>query len=288
MSWLIVTPARNEADHLPALAASLAAQDALDVIGHWVIVDDASTDGTGTSVDPEAMPFPTTVVRREPGGQGLRRGGAFGAFFAGADAGLDLLPDATRVMKLDADVVLDPGYLRELVAAERSGTDPIALIGGVIAGRSEREQSHHVRGSLKAYDRAAFDLVSALPAAVGHDVLDEVILRERGMRIQVVPEARAEVQRRTGVSEGRLGGRMRNGEVSRITGYHPVYFALRLVRYAVRRPVVIGSLAMAVGWARAGASPFPAELVAAHRRQQSERLRRLTRQPVAYLREAFS
>lgn len=285
MSWLVVTPARNEAAHLPRLAASLAAQDPLEAVGMWVIVDDASTDGTETAVDPASMPFPTMVVRRRQGSQGLRHGGAFGAFFAGADAGLERFPEASRVMKLDADVVLDPSYFRALRAFD-DGT--AGLIGGVIDGPGEREQSHHVRGSLKAYSRDAFAIVRALPAAVGHDVIDEVVLRRAGMTILSVPEARASVQRRTGVSEGTIAGRVRNGEVSRITGYHPAYFALRLVRYLFRRPVIVGSLAMVVGWARAGESPFPADVLSAHRHQQRERLRRLARQPVAYLREAFS
>jgi dolichol-phosphate mannosyltransferase len=285
VSWLVVTPARNEAAHLPRLAASLAAQDAPEAVGLWVIVDDASTDGTGTAVDPATMPFPTMVVRRPPGTQGLRNGGAFGAFFAGADAGLERLSGARRVMKLDADVVLDPSYFRTLRASD-DGT--AGLIGGVIGGRGEREQSHHVRGPLKAYSRDAFSIVRALPAAVGHDVVDEVALRRAGMTILSIPEARASVQRRTGVSEGTIAGRVRNGEVSRITGYHPAYFALRLLRYLFRRPVLVGSLAMVVGWARAGESPFPEDVLAAHRHQQSERLRRLARQPVTYLREAFS
>lgn len=292
MSWLVVTPARNEAHHLPLLAASLAAQERRDVIGLWVIVDDASTDGTDAAVDPHAMPFPTMIMSRPPGSQGLRRGGAFGAFFAGADAGLERLPNARRVMKLDADVVLDPSYFTALRAAEAAteaaGEAEIGLIGGVIGGPGEREQSHHVRGPLKAYSRGGFDIVRALPAAVGHDVVDEVALREAGLSILSVPGARASVQRRTGVSEGTLAGRVRNGEVSRITGYHPAYFALRLVRYLFRRPIVVGSLAMVVGWVRAGESPFPSDVLSAHRRQQRERLHGLARRPLTYLRGAFS
>jgi hypothetical protein len=223
------------------------------------------------------------VVTRDGSMSGLARGGAFAAFFAGADAGLELLPGAERVLKLDADVRLAPDYFTELV---RIPAD-VALIGGVIDQPGEREHRHHVRGPLKAYSRDAFAVIRQLPAAVGHDVMDEVALRDRGMEVRSVPAARATVARATTSSEGLLAGRVRNGKVTRWTGYHPLYVLLRLVRYTFRRPYVAGAVAMAWGYLTAGPSPFPTELRARHRVQQSQRLRQLSRHPVGYLRRSF-
>ena len=282
MSWLVVTPARNEAAHLPELARTLAAQETQPV-GLWVVVDDGSTDGTATSVDWAALPFPVRVLTRDGSTSGLTHGGAFAAFYAGADLGLELLPDAERVLKLDADVRLAPDYFTELARVPLG----VALIGGVIDQAGEREHRHHVRGPLKAYNRDAFAIVRGLPAAVGHDVMDEVALRAAGLEVRSVPTAKATVARTTTSSEGLLRGRVRNGKVTRWTGYHPLYVVLRLVRYALRRPVVVGAGAMAWGYVTAGASPFPTALRVAHRREQAVRLRQLLRHPVGYLRHSF-
>ena len=272
MSWLIVTPARNEAERLPTLASSLVAQTA-PLIGHWVVVDDGSTDGTADCL-PADLPFPVTVIRRDNHG-GLAGGSAFGAFLHGADTGLELLPSATRVMKLDADVALDADHF----AALARHPDTVGLLGGVLTGTDEVHRHDYTRGPAKAYNRAAFDVVRRLPRAVGFDVVDEVALREAGMSVQVVPGARASLTRTTGVSEGLLVGRRRGGKVARWTGYHPAYFALRLVRYLWRKPYLLGTVWCAHGWLTAGPSPYPAELRAALRRQQSARLRSLLHRP---------
>ena len=44
LSYALVTPARDEAEHLPRLARSVAAQTVPPDV--WVIVDDESADGT--------------------------------------------------------------------------------------------------------------------------------------------------------------------------------------------------------------------------------------------------
>jgi glycosyltransferase involved in cell wall biosynthesis len=281
-SWLVVTPARNEADNLPHLAASLAAQTA-DVVGLWVVVDDGSTDGTATCVAWDDLPFPTAVIRRDGSASGLARGGAFAAWYAGCDEGLRRLPAAERVLKLDADVVLTPTYLDELHRIPRS----VGLIGGVVVETSEREHRHHVRGPLKAYNRAAYEVVRALPAAVGHDVMDEVALRAAGFEVRTIPSAQASLRRGTTTSEGLLQGRIRNGKVTRWTGYHPAYVLLRLLRYAARPPYVVGSLAMLWGYLTAGGSPWSADLRRAHRAEQVARLRLLVRNPLGYLRRSL-
>jgi exopolysaccharide biosynthesis WecB/TagA/CpsF family protein len=279
-SWLLVTPARNEASRLPALAKSLREQE-VSPIGLWIIVDDGSTDGTATAVRQEDVPFPLLVVRKQNDG-GLRGGSAFTSFFYGAEAGLRHLPDAKRILKLDADVVLARGYFKALAVVP----EEVALIGGVAAGWRDREQTDLVPGFLKAYNREAFEIVRKLPRAIGLDMVDESALRHQGLEVRVVREAHARV-RQIGESEGIIRGRWRNGIVSRWTGYHPLYFVLRVLRYAVRRPVGIGAIALVWGYATSGSGPFPKELQAEMRERQRAKLRRLVKQPLFFLRESY-
>lgn len=279
--WIVVTPARNEAERLESAADGLAAQ-APGIVRLWVVVDDGSDDGTADLARSLSLPFPLEVVRRMPGA-GLTNASEWSAFLAGARRGLERVPDAERVMKLDADVCLDPGYLAAL-----ADVDPtVGLTGGRLRGVREREQAGHVRGALKAYNRPAFEIVAALPAALGWDVMDAVAVRGAGHGVRVVPTATAVVTRRTGSSEGLLSGRHRGGTVSRWVGYHPVYLLARLLRYTFRRPYVLGAVAMAVGYLRAGPGPWPDELKALMRREQADRLRALTRSPVRWLRATY-
>ncbi|HVV36783.1 MAG TPA: glycosyltransferase family A protein [Acidimicrobiales bacterium] len=277
--WLLVTPARNERDRLPQLAASLAAQT-VQTIGLWVIVDDGSDDGTAECVDPQSMPFPVHVLRRTNTG-GLLGASERVAFADGVAAGLERLPDAERVLKIDADLVLAPDHFAALTKV----APDVGVIGGVIADVADRSQPHHVRGGLRAYNRAAWDVAAGVPIALGWDVLDEVAIRAAGLEIRVVPEAIATSARRTGSSEGVLRGRRRGGVVARWTGYHPAYFALRLVRYSAMRPVGVGSAVMLWAYVTAGPGPFAAELKRANRTEQTARLHALARSPVRWFRE---
>ncbi|HET7312398.1 MAG TPA: glycosyltransferase family A protein [Mycobacteriales bacterium] len=266
MSWVVVTPARNEADRIGRVAASLAAQT-VDLVGLWVVVDDGSTDGTADAV-PAGLPFPVEIVRRENSG-GLSGGSAFRAFWAGAEAGLSRLPDAERVMKLDADAMLEPDYFSRLV----EGCGDAALVAGRVDEPGNQSRPDYTRGVLKAYDRAAIELLRELPVALGYDVMDEVLLRLSGLDVRCVPDAVARVSRRTGSSEGDLDGRRRAGRVARWTGFHPLYFLARLGRYAVRHPYGIGSIVMLWAYLTAGPGPYAATLKAAHRAEQVSRMR---------------
>jgi 4,4'-diaponeurosporenoate glycosyltransferase len=100
----VVIPARDEAATLPALLGSIARAGgpALEVI----VVDDASTDGTGEV----ATSFGATVLRLDgppPGWAGKPHACARGADAANGDL----------LVFLDADVRLLPGSLSRLVAA---------------------------------------------------------------------------------------------------------------------------------------------------------------------------
>lgn len=278
-AWLVVTPARDEERRLPRLARSLREQTS-PLIGLWVVVDDGSTDGTASTV-PDDLPFPTMVLRRANSG-GLSAGSEFAAFFEGVRAGLEHLPGAERIMKLDADIELAPDHLAQLAATPVPG-----VIGGVIVSPGEREQLHTIRGALKAYSREAWEVVERLPPMLGLDVLDEVAIRQHGMSVEVVRSATATTNRATGTSEGSLAGRRRNGVMCRWTGYHPAVFALRIVRSLFRRPRLVGAVMLVVGYVTAGDSPFDAELRQAFRLEQRARLRALARHPVRWIRQSF-
>jgi glycosyltransferase involved in cell wall biosynthesis len=70
-SILLITPARNEAEHLPALLVSVTAQTLRPAC--WVITDDNSTDATAALATAAALSRPwLKVIRLEAnGGRGF-------------------------------------------------------------------------------------------------------------------------------------------------------------------------------------------------------------------------
>lgn len=279
--WLVVTAAYNEAARLPDLVRSLAVQGE-GTVARWVLVDDGSTDDTYAVASALDAPFPITVIRRANGG-GLAAASELRAFRDGATQGLSQCPEVSWVMKLDADIRLLPGYLE----AHRVLGDDVGLAGGLLVGGQERSQRDHVRGGLRSYSRAAWDVVRTLPTALGWDVIDQVAVRQAGLSTVVLPDATAWTSRQTGSSVGLLAGRRRLGVVSRWTGYLPAYLLLKIGRVLLQRPYGLGALAFLRGYLGAGPGPFDASLVAAYREEQAARLRALVRHPVRQARALY-
>jgi dolichol-phosphate mannosyltransferase len=281
MTLLIVTPMHNEAENVAGLVAMLRKQTFTDF--DWVVVDDGSTDATVARLaeaDPDGL---ARLVSKQNDG-GLIGGSAYTSWRHGVTAALADRGDYTHVMKLDADVRLAPDYL-DLVVPAAAGT--VGIAGGVIVSAGMAEQKLHVPGPVKLFTRTAYHLAEDLPAAIGNDVMDEVIVAEGGLSTLVLPEARFELAREIGASEGRVHGRYRNGRVCRWTGYDPLYFALHAVRYLARRPRLVGSAAMLWGYLSAGPGPYPARLKRAHARMQRGKLRSMISNPLAFWRRVY-
>ena len=109
MRVLGVTPTYNERDNLEALSAAVLAQP---IAADYLIVDDASPDGTGAVADAIARENPRFRVLHRPGKLGLGS-----AYCRGFQHALDEGYDA--VISMDGDWSHDPSYLPALVEAAR-------------------------------------------------------------------------------------------------------------------------------------------------------------------------
>lgn len=282
MTLLIVTPIHNEIRNITNLAEQLDASTLKPTL--WVVVDDGSTDGGAEALESHASTFQRMIVSRQHGG-GLINGSAFGAWQFGVDAALRESPTYDLVMKLDADVDLPPGYL---AASAAELTDlRVGLAGGVLVGKGRHEQTLHVPGPVKMYSRAGYEALVHLPRHVGFDVMDELQIKQSGLAVSVVKTLGFRVRRDIGASQGLVHGRYRNGRVCRWTGYWLPYFLLHAIRYCARRPYVVGSLAMIIGFVRASPGPYDKRLRDLHRIEQQGKLKAALRSPVKWLRATY-
>ena len=281
-SLLIVTPARNESSNIQKLAQSLSAQTSSSVL-LWVIVNDGSTDETLSIAENLVVPFPKVVINRLREGS-LITGAAFAAWWQGVDSGLALVPHVKFVMKLDADVCLETNYFERLFL--NLDQTKLGVLGGVIKGM-QREQKTYVPGPVKMYSRIGLSKVRELPIATGFDVMDEILCRSIGLRVEVVSEAKFLMNRQIGHSQGLLHGRFRNGVVCRWIGYDKVYFVLHAIRYVFRKPYFFGSIWMLIGFMRGGKGPYSLNLRKLHATIQREKIILLIKSPVKTLKKLY-
>jgi hopene-associated glycosyltransferase HpnB len=125
----VIVPARNEAGLLPETLPSLLAQD-YPGLARVVLVDDMSTDGTGSvarSLGRNAARIPLDVLSGSPRPPGWA--GKPWAMAQGTDHALEQVPPPEWLLFTDADVRHPPSSLRQLVAAALSDRrDAVSLM----------------------------------------------------------------------------------------------------------------------------------------------------------------
>ena len=173
---MIITPVRDEEEHLRSTIESMVRQTVLP--REWVIVDDGSTDSTAKIIDDYASCYPwIRAVHRQNRGFRKSGGGVVDAFNDGYRA-LEC-SDWDFIAKFDGDLTFDADYF-EKCFDEFHRDGKLGLGGGVICyiveGKKSFEEapSFHVRGATKIYRKACWNSIGGLLPAPGWDTLDEV------------------------------------------------------------------------------------------------------------------
>lgn len=244
--YIVITPVRDEDEHLISTIESMLAQTIRPV--EWVIVNDGSVDGTAAIIDDYADRF-SWIHAVHRGNRGFRKsgGGVVEAFNDGL--GAITASDWDFIVKLDGDLAFEAGYFESCF--EMFQRDPrLGVGGGVIcyleedgSKRFEECPEFHVRGATKIYRRACWEAIGGFWPAPGWDTIDEVKANMRGWSTRSFGDLHLVHHRLTGSADGPWGGLIKNGRANYISGYHPLFMIAkcgsRLLRGQFRSPLAL-------------------------------------------------
>jgi Glycosyl transferase family 2 len=252
--YALITPARNEADSLAVVAASVAGQTRPPA--RWVIVDDGSSDATAEVAAGLARRYPWIVLVRSGRVEaGLRQGRRQGRDLLSFEEGLRAVPRPVElVTKLDADVTLPPHYFEHLQAAFQA--DPqLGMASGtrceLLAGhwRPRPLTRSTIAGQCRTYRLACWEAIQPLEPHMGWDGIDEARAALAGWHVHPVPGLFFRHHRPRGRRDGSAWrARAAEGSAAHYMGYRPSYMLLRALWHARREP---SALAMLWGWGSA-------------------------------------
>ncbi len=280
-AYVLITPARNEAEYIELTLKSVVAQTVLPL--RWMIVSDGSTDGTDDIVSKYAAGHSWIELIRMPERKERHFAGKVHAFNAGYARVVDLKYDV--IGNLDGDVSFDPEYFDFLL--QKFAENP--RLG--VAGTPFREGSfqydyrftsiEHVSGQVQLFRRECFEEVGGyLPRKIGGiDMVAVTSARMKGWQTRTFPEKPYEHHRRMGTATAKFWFTpFKVGRADYILGSHPLWEFARCIYQTTRPPILVGGSLRLAGFTWAMLSrvekQVPADFVQFRRKEQMQRLRK--------------
>jgi glycosyltransferase involved in cell wall biosynthesis len=279
-SYVLITPARNEADYIELTLKSVVSQSVRPL--KWVIVSDGSTDATDDIVRQYVANNTWIELVQMPERRERNFAGKAIAVSAGQKKLGELQYDI--IGNLDADVSFDPDYFAFLM--ERFAENPRLGVGGTAFREGNLSYNYdfvgieHVSGMCQMFRRECFEAIGGYSAirSGGIDLIAVLSARAKGWESRTFVE-KSFVHHRSqgGALHTGLRERLHMGRKDYLLGNHPVWEIFRSVYQMAHKPYLIGGLL--VLWSyfwnslRGVERTIPVELMAIRRSDQLKRLK---------------
>jgi glycosyltransferase involved in cell wall biosynthesis len=189
MSYIVITPVKNEEKYFRFIADSLISQSLKPEI--WLVVDDGSTDNSSEIIKNYAKKYDWIRYSKLESRNEER---SFGAKVIRAfNFGLKQITNDNYdfITKLDADLTLPAQYFYEISQAFKS-IAKLGIVGGIIVEKesdfNEKLNSEEfVEGALKSIRKECFKDIGGFWEVNGWDGIDQHLARYRGWDVKNLP-----------------------------------------------------------------------------------------------------
>jgi glycosyltransferase involved in cell wall biosynthesis len=292
LTYVLITPARNEEAHLEATIQSVVGQTVRPL--QWVIVSDGSTDRTEAIAADHASQHPWITLVARPPRETRDFAGKVGAFNAGAAA---IKHDRYDIIaSLDADLTFVPDFFEYLLG--KFAADPQLGLAGCPFSEDGTTYDYsfssveHVSGACQMFRRECFEQIGGYVPLKGGgiDVVATLMSRMKGWRTRTFTDRIVVHHRPMGSANdnSKFMANYKLGQRAYRLGFHPVWQLCRSAYQMTRRPYVTAGVALAAGYfgamlsgAERAVSP---ELVRFQGQDQMKRLRSFARSRLGFSR----
>lgn len=262
LSYVLITPARNEADFIELTIQSMIRQTNVPI--KWIIVSDGSTDETDNIVKKYLPDHPWMALVRTPERKERHFAGKVMAFNTGYEKVKHLNYDI--IGSLDADISFDPEYFNFLLGKFTQHPE----LG--VAGTPFREggtqydyrfsRKEHVSGACQLFRRKCFEEIGGyVPIKEGAiDLTAVVTSRMKGWRTETFTEKHCVHHRVMGTAKNHVFKALYiSGYGDYRMGVHPVWQICRSIYQMSRSPIIIGGSILLISyfWALIKRAPKP-------------------------------
>jgi len=278
-TYVLITPARNEADYIELTIQSMVAQTVKPL--KWVIVSDGSTDGTHDIVARYAAELAWMELVRLPERKERHFAGKVHAFNAGL-ARVEA-SEFEVIGNLDGDVSFEAGHFEFLVS--KFAEDTRLGVGGAPFREGGWQYDYrftnieNVWGGCQLFRRTCFEEIGGYVPVKGGciDHIAVVSARMKGWKTQTFTEKVCIHHREMGTAQrSALAAKFKTGVKDYSVGNHAAWELFRTVYQMKQRPVIIGGLALGWGYTwsllQRKQRPVSEDFVAFTRREQIARL----------------
>ncbi len=279
-TYVIVTPARNEAQYIELTLKSVIAQTVRPL--KWVIISDGSTDGMDEIVSRYTNDHPWIELVRMPERSERHFAGKVHAFNAGYARMSGLQYDV--IVNLDADVSFDEDYFSFLLQ-RLTETPNLGLVGGRLVDVTSNKHYkvadlEYVSGPCQVFRRECFEVIGGYRPleSGGVDVVAVLSARATGWQTRTFPDKPCYHHRpMNGAQMKGLRERLHRGRMDYLLGSHPIWEIVRGVYQMGNRPYIIGGVLILASYFWNSLSgverTIPRDLMAFRRKDQMERLK---------------
>lgn len=279
MNYILITPARNEAENISRIIESMISQILLPL--KWVIVSDGSTDGTDKIVEKYLHDYSWIELLRMPERKERHFAGKVAAFNSGYEKVKHLPYDI--IGNLDADISFMPDYFEFLMAKFQD--DPLLGCAGTPFVEDGKHYDYrftnieHVSGACQLFRKKCFeDIGGYIPIKSGGiDWTAVTTARMKGWKTRTFTEKTCLHHRKMGTgSAAFIMTWFNTGKRDYFLGNHPFWEIFRTLYQMTKKPYIIGGFLLFAAYAwnslRRMERPISEDLLQFIRTEQMERL----------------